>query len=84
MNRITLHAYGRTDVTCDKEFPTIEEMNLFPYGKEIKLKKIYYKNGLGSGLKALKFEFTHGVSSPLFEVSDKDHKLKSVEIDTTR
>lgn len=35
-------------------------------------------------MKAIRLEFTYGVSSPLYEVEDKNHKLKSVEIDTTR
>ena len=59
-------------------------MSSFPEGKNIKLKKIYYKNGFGSSLKAIKLEFTYGVSTPLYEVDDKDHSLKAVEVDSTR
>ena len=79
-----LNVFGRTDIFCDKEFPTLDELSNFTHGKDIKLKKIYYKNGFSNPLKAIKLEFTYGVSSPLFQVDDSNHKLQSIEIDTTR
>ena len=79
-----MNTFGRNDVKCDKEFPSLDELNHFPRGKDIKLRKIYYKNGFGNALKGIRLEFTYGITSPLFEADDKNHKLKSVEIDTTR
>ena len=76
--------FGCDDVICDSEFPSADELNSFPHTRNIKLKKIYYKNGFENALKAIRLEFTYGIASPLFEVEDKIHKLKCVEIDTTR
>lgn len=55
-----------------------------PNDKDIRLKKIYYKNGFGAALKGIRLEFTYGLTTPLFEVEDSKHKLKSVELDVTR
>ena len=82
--RIKLGVFGRNDVKCEKEFPSLDELSHFPHGKDIRLRKIYYKNGFGNALKAIRLEFTYGITSPLFEAEDKNHKLKSVEVDTTR
>ena len=79
-----MNVFGRNDVKADREFPSIDELSHFPNGKDIKLRKIYYKNGFGSALKAIRLEFTYGITSPIFETEDKNHKLKSIEIDTTR
>ena len=80
-----LDVFGHKDLFCDKEYPSNEEMSSFPEGKNVKLRKIYYKNGFGSSLKAIKLEFTYGVSTPLFEVDDKEgNSLKSVEVDSSR
>ena len=79
-----MDVFGHSDIFCDKEYPSLEELSHFTQGKNIKLKKIYYKNGFGNSLKAIKLEFTYGVSTPLFEVEDNEHNVKSVEIDTTR
>ena len=73
--RVKLPVFGCDDVICDSEFPSADELNFFPHTRNIKLKKIYYKNGFENALKAIRFEFTYGIASPLFEVEDKIHKL---------
>ena len=84
IKRSKLTAFGRDDLKCENEFPTLDELPHLPIDKEIRLRKIYYKNGFGTALKAIKLEFTYGLTSPLFEVQDSKYKLKSVELDPTR
>ena len=84
IKRSKLTVFGRDDLKCENEFPTLEELPHLPIDKEIRLRKIYYKNGFGTALKAIRLEFTYGLTSPLFEVQDSKYKLKSVELDPTR
>ena len=84
IKRVKLTPFGRDDLKCENEFPTLEELPHLPNDKEIRLKKIYYKNGFGAALKSIKLEFTYGLSTPLYEVEDSKYKLKSVEFDVTR
>ena len=84
IKRTKLTPFGRDDLKCEHEFPSLEELPHLPNDKDIRLKKIYYKNGFGAALKGIRLEFTYGLTTPLFEVEDSKHKLKSVELDVTR
>ena len=64
---IKMEAVGDKTVTCDKEWPTKEDVSKLPLDKTIKLNRIRWKkNGYNQPITGIGLEFTNGVKSPLF------------------
>ena len=60
-----MQVFGDAEQRIDMEFPTQEDLQGFQFEKKHKLQTILWKNNVA--LRAIKFKFTNGVESPIFQ-----------------